>query len=155
MTEKVKGEEERKKCIRQGLTLSLRLEDSRAITAHTSLQPLPPRLKSSSFCSYRMDMDKNFGRPRQEDHSTSEIQDQSGQHSDALSLRKRKKLTRHSDIPGDSRRRSHAGRRRDSFGRRGSFAGTQRGASRCGVCGTDGNGLGWSHPHKENSNWKR
>ncbi|KAL0607361.1 hypothetical protein AAY473_023964 [Plecturocebus cupreus] len=50
--------------------------------------------------------------------------------------------------PGDSRRRSHAGRRRDSF------AGTQRGASRCGVCGTDGDGLGWSHPHKENSNRK-
>ncbi|KAL0607661.1 hypothetical protein AAY473_024266 [Plecturocebus cupreus] len=57
--------------------------------------------------------------------------------------------------PGDSRRRSHAGRRRDSFGRRGSFAGTQRGASQCGVCGTDGDRLGWSHPHKENSNWKR
>ncbi|KAL0599288.1 UPF0764 protein C16orf89 [Plecturocebus cupreus] len=55
--------------------------------------------------------------------------------------------------PGDSRQRSHAGRRRDSFDRRGSFAGTKRGASRCGVCGTDG--LGWSHPHKENSNWKR
>ncbi|KAL0603180.1 UPF0764 protein C16orf89 [Plecturocebus cupreus] len=29
----------------------------------------------------------------------------------------------------------------------------QRGASRCGVYGTDG--LSWSHPHKENSNWKR
>ncbi|KAL0594399.1 hypothetical protein AAY473_036799 [Plecturocebus cupreus] len=29
----------------------------------------------------------------------------------------------------------------------------QRGASRCGVYGTDE--LGWSHPHKENSNWKR
>ncbi|KAL0614536.1 Ephrin type-A receptor 3 [Plecturocebus cupreus] len=29
----------------------------------------------------------------------------------------------------------------------------QRGASRCRVYGTDG--LGWSHPHKENSNWKR
>ncbi|KAL0615901.1 putative uncharacterized protein CCDC28A-AS1 [Plecturocebus cupreus] len=57
--------------------------------------------------------------------------------------------------PGDSRRRSHAGRQRDSFGRRGSFAGTQRSAPRCGVCGMDGDGLGWSHPHKENSNWKR
>ncbi|KAL0621558.1 hypothetical protein AAY473_009888 [Plecturocebus cupreus] len=54
-------------------------------------------------------------------------------------------------LPGDSRRRSHAGRRRDSFGRRCSFAGSQRGASQCGVCGTDG--LGCSHPHKENSNW--
>ncbi|KAL0615906.1 hypothetical protein AAY473_012751 [Plecturocebus cupreus] len=29
----------------------------------------------------------------------------------------------------------------------------QRGTSRSGVYGTDG--LGWSHPHKENSNWKR
>ncbi|KAL0603825.1 hypothetical protein AAY473_025823 [Plecturocebus cupreus] len=29
----------------------------------------------------------------------------------------------------------------------------QRGASRSGVYRTDG--LGWSHPHKENSNWKR
>ncbi|KAL0623892.1 putative uncharacterized protein CCDC28A-AS1 [Plecturocebus cupreus] len=29
----------------------------------------------------------------------------------------------------------------------------QRGASRCGAYGTDG--LGWSHPHKENSSWKR
>ncbi|KAL0598358.1 hypothetical protein AAY473_033720 [Plecturocebus cupreus] len=29
----------------------------------------------------------------------------------------------------------------------------QRGASRCRVYGTDR--LGWSHPHKENSNWKR
>ncbi|KAL0600726.1 hypothetical protein AAY473_030605 [Plecturocebus cupreus] len=29
----------------------------------------------------------------------------------------------------------------------------QRGASRYGVYGTDR--LGWSHPHKENSNWKR
>ncbi|KAL0596372.1 hypothetical protein AAY473_034320 [Plecturocebus cupreus] len=28
----------------------------------------------------------------------------------------------------------------------------QRGASQCGVYGTDG--LGWSHPHKENGNWK-
>ncbi|KAL0607920.1 hypothetical protein AAY473_024525 [Plecturocebus cupreus] len=55
--------------------------------------------------------------------------------------------------PGDSRRRSHVGRRRDSFGQCGSFAGSQRGASRCGVCRMDG--LSWSHPHKENSNWKR
>ncbi|KAL0613792.1 Serine/threonine-protein kinase Nek4 [Plecturocebus cupreus] len=29
----------------------------------------------------------------------------------------------------------------------------QCGASRCGVYGMDG--LGWSHTHKENSNWKR
>ncbi|KAL0624502.1 KAT8 regulatory NSL complex subunit 1-like protein [Plecturocebus cupreus] len=55
--------------------------------------------------------------------------------------------------PGESRQRSHTGRKRDSFGRRGSFAGARCGASQCGVYGTDG--LGWSHPHKENSNWKR
>ncbi|KAL0629618.1 C2 domain-containing protein 3 [Plecturocebus cupreus] len=29
---------------------------------------------------------------------------------------------------------------------------SQRGTSRCGVYGTDG--LGWSHPHEENNNWK-
>ncbi|KAL0607651.1 hypothetical protein AAY473_024256 [Plecturocebus cupreus] len=55
--------------------------------------------------------------------------------------------------PGESRQRSHMGRQRDSFGRRGSFAGAWRGASQCAVYRTDG--LGWSHPHKENSNWKR
>ncbi|KAL0610895.1 DNA-directed RNA polymerase III subunit RPC2 [Plecturocebus cupreus] len=55
--------------------------------------------------------------------------------------------------PGESRQRSHTGRQRDSFGRRGSFAGARRGASQYRVYGTDG--LGWSHPHKENSNWKR
>ncbi|KAL0630152.1 hypothetical protein AAY473_003483 [Plecturocebus cupreus] len=54
---------------------------------------------------------------------------------------------------GDSRQRSHTGRERDSFGRRGSFAGARHGASRYGVYGTDR--LGWSDPHKENSNWKR
>ncbi|KAL0599044.1 hypothetical protein AAY473_031550 [Plecturocebus cupreus] len=46
---------------------------------------------------------------------------------------------------GDSRQRRHTDRQHDSFG--------QHGASRCGVYGTDG--LVWSHPHKENSNWKR
>ncbi|KAL0616347.1 hypothetical protein AAY473_013194 [Plecturocebus cupreus] len=55
--------------------------------------------------------------------------------------------------PGESRQRSHTGRQRDSFGRHGCFASTRLGASQCGVYGTDG--LGWSHPHKENSNWKR
>ncbi|KAL0614120.1 UPF0764 protein C16orf89 [Plecturocebus cupreus] len=55
--------------------------------------------------------------------------------------------------PGESRQRSHTGRQRDSFGRRGSFAGPRRGTSRSGVYGTDR--IGWSHPHKENSNWKR
>ncbi|KAL0627159.1 Zinc finger protein 620 [Plecturocebus cupreus] len=55
--------------------------------------------------------------------------------------------------PGESQQRRHMGRQRDSFGQRGSFAGARCGASQCGVYGTDG--LGWSHPHKENSNWKR
>ncbi|KAL0593225.1 hypothetical protein AAY473_037471 [Plecturocebus cupreus] len=54
--------------------------------------------------------------------------------------------------PRDSRQRSHTGRQCDSFGQRGSFAGARRGAPQCGVYGTDG--LGWSHSHKENSNWK-
>ncbi|KAL0619276.1 3-hydroxyisobutyrate dehydrogenase, mitochondrial [Plecturocebus cupreus] len=56
-------------------------------------------------------------------------------------------------IPGESRQRSHAGLQRDSFGQRSSFAGARRGTSQCRVYGMDG--LGWSHPHKENSNWKR
>ncbi|KAL0607303.1 hypothetical protein AAY473_023905 [Plecturocebus cupreus] len=56
-------------------------------------------------------------------------------------------------ISGDSRQRSHTGRQRNSFGRRGSFAGARRSASQYKVYGTDG--LSWSHPHKENSNWKR
>ncbi|KAL0602274.1 Zinc finger protein [Plecturocebus cupreus] len=56
-------------------------------------------------------------------------------------------------ILGDSQQRSHTGRQRDSFGRHSSFAGARRVASHCRVYGTDG--LGWSHPHKENSNWKR
>ncbi|KAL0630150.1 hypothetical protein AAY473_003481 [Plecturocebus cupreus] len=55
--------------------------------------------------------------------------------------------------PRDSQQRSHTGRQRDSFGRRGSFAGARHSASRYGVYGTDR--LGWSDPHKENSNWKR
>ncbi|KAL0595374.1 Pantothenate kinase 2, mitochondrial [Plecturocebus cupreus] len=55
--------------------------------------------------------------------------------------------------PGDSRQRSHTGRQCDSFGWRGCSAGCFTGASRCGVYGTDG--LDWSHPHKENSSWKR
>ncbi|KAL0617817.1 hypothetical protein AAY473_014685 [Plecturocebus cupreus] len=57
------------------------------------------------------------------------------------------------DIPGESRQRSHTGRQRDSFGQRSSFAGARRGPSQCRVYRTDG--LGGSHPHKENSNWKR
>ncbi|KAL0622240.1 hypothetical protein AAY473_005828 [Plecturocebus cupreus] len=56
-------------------------------------------------------------------------------------------------LPGESRQRSHTGRQCDTFGRRGSFVGTRRGASQNRVYWTDG--LGWSHPHKENSNWKR
>ncbi|KAL0607249.1 hypothetical protein AAY473_023851 [Plecturocebus cupreus] len=55
--------------------------------------------------------------------------------------------------PGEYRQRSHTGRQRDSFGLHGSFAGARRGASQCRVYRTIG--LGWSHPHKENSNWKR
>ncbi|KAL0596314.1 hypothetical protein AAY473_034262 [Plecturocebus cupreus] len=45
--------------------------------------------------------------------------------------------------PGDSWQRSHTGRQRNSFGRHSCFAGAPM------------DGLGWSHPHKENSSWKR
>ncbi|KAL0610887.1 hypothetical protein AAY473_020658 [Plecturocebus cupreus] len=76
-------------------------------------------------------------------------------HGEILSPLKIQKSGRHggAHLPGDSRQRSHTGRQRDSFGLRGSFAGAQRSASQYRVYGTDG--LGWSHPHKENSNWKR
>ncbi|KAL0588706.1 SWI/SNF-related matrix-associated actin-dependent regulator of chromatin subfamily E member 1 [Plecturocebus cupreus] len=54
---------------------------------------------------------------------------------------------------GDSQQRSHTGRQRDSFGRRGCFAGAP---ARCfPVRSIQTDGLTWSHPHKENSNWKR
>ncbi|KAL0623093.1 Protein GVQW1 [Plecturocebus cupreus] len=106
------------------------------------------------------------------------VQDHPDQHGETPSLLKIQKLARHGgthlrsggpptlasqsagitgmnhqDGPGDSQQRSHTGCQRDSFGRRGSFAGDRRSASRCRVYGTDR--LGWSHPHKENSNWKR
>ncbi|KAL0599814.1 hypothetical protein AAY473_029691 [Plecturocebus cupreus] len=55
--------------------------------------------------------------------------------------------------PGDSRQRSHMGRQRDSFGRRGCFAGAPEPRFPVRSIWTDG--LRWSHPHKENSNWKR
>ncbi|KAL0626929.1 hypothetical protein AAY473_000237 [Plecturocebus cupreus] len=55
--------------------------------------------------------------------------------------------------PGDSRQRSHTSRQRDSFGRCGCFAGAP--ARRFSVWIIQMDGLGWSHPHKENSNWKR
>ncbi|KAL0625941.1 Voltage-dependent L-type calcium channel subunit beta-4 [Plecturocebus cupreus] len=54
---------------------------------------------------------------------------------------------------GDSQQRSHTGRQHDSFGRRGRFAGAP--VQRFPVRSRRTDGLGWSHPHKENSNWKR
>ncbi|KAL0600313.1 hypothetical protein AAY473_030190 [Plecturocebus cupreus] len=54
--------------------------------------------------------------------------------------------------PGDSRQRSNRGRQHDSFGRRGCFAGAP--ARRFPVRSIRTDGLGWSRPHKENSNWK-
>ncbi|KAL0623831.1 LINE-1 retrotransposable element ORF1 protein [Plecturocebus cupreus] len=54
--------------------------------------------------------------------------------------------------PGDSWQRSHTGHQRDSFGRQQLFC-------RCPSVTPPGaeytDGLGWSHPYKENSNWKR
>ncbi|KAL0621911.1 UPF0764 protein C16orf89 [Plecturocebus cupreus] len=55
--------------------------------------------------------------------------------------------------PGDSRQRSHTGRQHNSFGWRGCFASAP--AWRFPVRSIRMDGLGWSHPHKENSNWKR
>ncbi|KAL0600798.1 hypothetical protein AAY473_030677 [Plecturocebus cupreus] len=54
---------------------------------------------------------------------------------------------------GDCRQRSHTGRQCDSFGRRGCFAGAPE--QRFPVRSTRTDGLSWSHPHKEKSNWKR
>ncbi|KAL0616487.1 retrotransposable element ORF2 protein [Plecturocebus cupreus] len=54
---------------------------------------------------------------------------------------------------GDSRQRSHMGRQHDSFGQRGCFAGAP--ARRFPVRSIRTDALSWSHPHKENSNWKR
>ncbi|KAL0625178.1 hypothetical protein AAY473_004229 [Plecturocebus cupreus] len=56
-------------------------------------------------------------------------------------------------ILGDSRQRRHTGRQGDSFGRCGCFAGAP--ARRFPVQTILTDGLGWSHPDKENSNWKR
>ncbi|KAL0622088.1 LINE-1 retrotransposable element ORF1 protein [Plecturocebus cupreus] len=53
----------------------------------------------------------------------------------------------------DSRQRSHKGRQRNSFGRRSCFAGAPARRFPARSIWTDG--LGGSHPHKENSNWKR
>ncbi|KAL0599446.1 Protein GVQW1 [Plecturocebus cupreus] len=65
----------------------------------------------------------------------------------------RSRLTATSIRPGDSRQRSHTGRQHNSFGRRGCFACAP--ARRFLVQSIRTDGLCWSHPHKENSNWKR
>ncbi|KAL0624281.1 hypothetical protein AAY473_007998 [Plecturocebus cupreus] len=54
--------------------------------------------------------------------------------------------------PGDSWQRSHMGRQRDSFGRRGCF--TSAPARHFPVQSIRTDGLSWPHPHKENSNWR-
>ncbi|KAL0627428.1 hypothetical protein AAY473_000737 [Plecturocebus cupreus] len=115
-------------------------------------------------------------RPRRSDCLSLGDRNQLGQYSEILSLLKIKKTGRvwwqapiipttqeaelgeslepgRQKLLGDSRHRSHTGHQRDSFGRVAVLPVPQHGASRCGVYGTDG--LGWSHPHKENSNWKR
>ncbi|KAL0588860.1 Histone demethylase UTY [Plecturocebus cupreus] len=55
--------------------------------------------------------------------------------------------------PGDSRQRSHTVASATLLAGAAVLPVPQRGASRCKVYGTVG--LSWSHPHKENSNWKR
>ncbi|KAL0590781.1 hypothetical protein AAY473_038246 [Plecturocebus cupreus] len=104
-----------------------------------------PRLVSSSWAQH-------FGRPRWADHLRSGVRDQANQYGEILSLLKIQKLARRGDreIPGRGATRVASATL---------LAGAavlpvpQHGASWCGVYGTDG--LGWSHPHKENSNWKR
>ncbi|KAL0593996.1 Zinc finger protein [Plecturocebus cupreus] len=55
-------------------------------------------------------------------------------------------------LPGDSRQRSHTGRQRDSLAGAAVLPAPQ--ARRFPVRSIQTDGLGWSHPHKENSNWK-
>ncbi|KAL0605342.1 Immunity-related GTPase family M protein [Plecturocebus cupreus] len=62
-----------------------------------------------------------------------------------------RKISRGSRL-GDSWQRSHTGRQRNSFGWRSCFAGAP--ARRFPVRSIRTEGLSWSHPHKENSNWK-
>ncbi|KAL0610325.1 hypothetical protein AAY473_020090 [Plecturocebus cupreus] len=56
-------------------------------------------------------------------------------------------------VPGDSQQRNHTVASVTLLASAAVLPAPQCGASRCGVYGTVG--LGWSHPHKENSNWKR
>ncbi|KAL0613311.1 Histone demethylase UTY [Plecturocebus cupreus] len=129
----------------------------------------------ANFCSFSRE---HFGRLKQADHQRAGIRNQPSQpsqHGKTLFLLKIQKLAGHggmhlhSQLLGKLRQDSHlnlGGRDREIPSRGATrvasatlLAGAadlpvpQCGASRCGVYGMDG--LGQSHPHKENSNWKR
>ncbi|KAL0622645.1 LINE-1 retrotransposable element ORF1 protein [Plecturocebus cupreus] len=70
-----------------------------------------------------------------------------------LSTAKRIKNQQLMKRPGDSRQRSHTVASATLLASGAVLPAPQHGASRCGVYGTVR--LGWSHHHKENSNWKR
>ncbi|KAL0626499.1 hypothetical protein AAY473_005558 [Plecturocebus cupreus] len=104
---------------------------------------------------------QHFERPKWANCLSPGIQDQPRQHGETPFLQK---LARSAGMylwsqllgklrPRDSRQRSHMGLQRDSFGWRGCFAGAP--ARYFLVQSIWMDGLGWSHPHKENSNWKR
>ncbi|KAL0629810.1 hypothetical protein AAY473_003138 [Plecturocebus cupreus] len=78
----------------------------------------------------------HFGRLRWVDDLRSEVRDQPGQHDREIPSRGATWVASATLLAGTA-----------------VLPAPQRGASRCGVYRTDG--LGWSHPHKENSNWKR
>ncbi|KAL0594737.1 LINE-1 retrotransposable element ORF1 protein [Plecturocebus cupreus] len=118
-----------------------------------SLQPPSPRLKRLSCPSLQSSWDYS-GKTEHFDYAhEKKIVSGPGTVAHACNPSTLRGRSRWIIRPGDSRQRSHTGRQRNSFAGAAVLPVPQCGASRCGVYGTDG--LGWSHPHKENSNWKR